>query len=56
MLAFVASYIGMNLVGLYSNTPLIPSGVSVGAHIGGFCVGSLFVLVGRVRAVRWAVA
>lgn len=56
MLAFVASYIGMNLVGLYATTPLIPPGVSVGAHIGGFCVGSLLVLVGRVRAVRWAVA
>jgi membrane associated rhomboid family serine protease len=56
MLVFVTSYIGMNLVGLFATSPLIPSDVSVGAHIGGFCVGSMLVMVKTVRGVRLAVA
>jgi membrane associated rhomboid family serine protease len=56
LLTFVASYIGMNVVGLYASTPVVPPGVSVGAHIGGFCVGALLVLSRRGRGMRWAVA
>jgi membrane associated rhomboid family serine protease len=44
MLGFVVSYIGMKLVGLFATTPLVSPGVSVGAHLGGCCVGSLVVL------------
>lgn len=54
MVGFVVSFIGMNLVGLYMTTPLFPSGVSVGAHIGGFSVGALLMLLEWVRQARWA--
>jgi membrane associated rhomboid family serine protease len=53
MLGFVVSYIGMNIVALFVANPLIPPGVSVGAHIGGFCVGVMGVMVERIRANWW---
>jgi membrane associated rhomboid family serine protease len=52
MLGFVVSYIGMNIVALFATIPPIPPGVSVGAHIGGFCVGVMGVVLERIRASR----
>jgi membrane associated rhomboid family serine protease len=56
MLAFTAAYIGMNLVGLYITTPLVPAGTSVASHVGGFAAGVGCVLLARARGVRWVVA
>jgi membrane associated rhomboid family serine protease len=36
MPAFVMSYIALNLLGLFVQTALVPAGVSVADHIGGF--------------------
>jgi membrane associated rhomboid family serine protease len=54
LLGFVVSFIAMNVVELFVSTSLIGPGVSVGAHIGGFCVGAAVMGAGRVRGVRWA--
>jgi membrane associated rhomboid family serine protease len=49
MLGFTIVYIGMNLLGLFVTTPLIPADASVAAHVGGFSTGALAVMTGRLQ-------
>jgi hypothetical protein len=56
MLAGVVSYVAMNAAALYIEALLVPSGVSVACHIGGFACGVLFLGAGRLHGGRWAAA
>jgi len=54
--AFVVSYMAMNVLGLFVSTPLMPPGTSLACHVGGFTCGVAAVLLAEARGVRWVVA
>jgi membrane associated rhomboid family serine protease len=56
MLAFVVSYMGLNVLCLFVDTPLFPTGTSLASHVGGFSTAVGCLVLGRLRAVGWATA
>lgn len=55
--AFTALLFTANLVALVHPSPwLVPAGTSIGCHVGGFCLGTLFVLLVQARSVLCAAA
>lgn len=52
MLGGVVTYVALNVLGLFVESPLLPAGVSAAAHVGGFSLGVAAVALSRLRGVE----